>query len=198
MNWRELLLEIELHLREVLPNCPFCRTEANYKISGRFTKTVECRKCHAKWILTKKNQALILVKNPEIVVLDKMFEEKYVKPLLRKTFEINFWRRFGEFVSKSIDAAKKGLRVCPNCHKEIPLTAFACKYCGEKIVDIKDYIVGKMCPFAVVSVGGGETTIAGGFGGGEYTYTWKHMICIQEYCALWDFENDKCGLLTKR
>lgn len=82
-------------------------------------------------------------------------------------------------------AAKKGLRICPRCLKEIKPDAFVCKYCRAILRAVPGYEVGKMCPFAVASLGE------------EGEYTWQHLRCIQEYCALWDFDLDKCSFLIK-
>jgi len=87
-------------------------------------------------------------------------------------------------------ARQKGLTICPKCLKEIRPDAYVCKYCGTKFVVFKGYEIGKMCPFAIISVGKTE------YGVGEYV--WQHQRCIQEYCALWDFESDKCSLATKK
>ena len=86
-------------------------------------------------------------------------------------------------------ALEKGLVLCSNCLKEIKSDAFVCKYCGSIRVSISGYEKGKMCPFTVGQIGKTE------FGHGEYT--WKHMECIREYCALWDFNSDKCSFLTR-
>ena len=88
------------------------------------------------------------------------------------------------------EAAKKGMVLCPNCLKEIRPESLACKYCGFVRVEIPGYKVGKMCPFTVVQVGKTE------HGVGEYV--WKHQECIREYCALWDFNEDKCAFLTNK
>jgi hypothetical protein len=86
-------------------------------------------------------------------------------------------------------AKKKGLAVCPHCLKEIKPNAYVCKYCRAILNVIPGYEAGKMCPFVVASIGKTE------YGQGEYT--WQHMQCIQEYCALWDFNSDKCSFLLR-
>lgn len=86
-------------------------------------------------------------------------------------------------------AKEKGLTICTNCLKEIKPNAFVCKHCGSIRVNIPDYKVGRMCPFTVAQVGKTE------YGRGEYV--WRHMECIQEYCALWDFISDQCSFKTK-
>ena len=88
------------------------------------------------------------------------------------------------------EAAEKGMALCSNCLKEIKPMSFACKHCGAIRVSFPDYKVGKMCPFALASVGKTE------YGYGEYT--WRHMECMQEYCALWDSSKDRCSFLSIR
>ena len=86
-------------------------------------------------------------------------------------------------------AQAKGLSICPKCLKEIQPTAFACKHCKVILSPIEGYELNRMCPFVIASVGKTEL--------GQGQYVWQHMRCIQEYCALWDFDLDKCSFLTK-
>lgn len=87
------------------------------------------------------------------------------------------------------EAHQKGMDVCSNCLKEIKPSAYVCKYCGAVRVNFPGYTTGRMCPFALASVGKTEMGVA--------EYTWKHQECIQEYCALWDFKADRCSFLSR-
>jgi hypothetical protein len=87
------------------------------------------------------------------------------------------------------EAHQKGLVVCSNCLKEIKPTAYACKHCGTIRVVLQNYKVGRMCPFTIMGVGKSSM--------GVTEFTWKHQECIQEYCALWDFQADKCAFLSR-
>lgn len=95
-----------------------------------------------------------------------------------------------QLLSLKEEAERKGMVLCSNCLKEIKPESFVCKYCGAIRVKFPGYEVGKMCPFTVAQVGKTE------FGHGEYV--WQHQKCIQEYCALWDFNKDRCSFLSER
>lgn len=86
-------------------------------------------------------------------------------------------------------AQEKGLVLCSNCLKEIKPDSYVCKYCGKIRVIFKDYKIGGMCPFTQVQIGSTQY--------GQGNYVWQHSECIREYCALWDFRQDKCSFLVK-
>jgi hypothetical protein len=54
----------------------------------------------------------------------------------------------------------------------------------------KDYFKGKMCPFVIASVGG-TTSIAES--STIESYEWKHLVCMKEFCRLWDDEEKECS-----
>jgi hypothetical protein len=83
-------------------------------------------------------------------------------------------------------AQERGLTICSKCLREIKPDAFVCKHCGAIRIQMQGYDVGKMCPFTISQIGSTQ------FGSGEYV--WQLQRCIQEYCALWDFNSDCCSL----
>jgi hypothetical protein len=60
----------------------------------------------------------------------------------------------------------------------------------ESEMKIEGYFKGKMCPFVMASVGG-TTTVAGG--STLESYRWKHLVCMGEFCRLWDKEEKECS-----
>ena len=60
----------------------------------------------------------------------------------------------------------------------------------ESEMNKKGYFKGKMCPFAI-AYSGGTTAIAGS--STLESYEWKHMVCMGEFCRLWDNEAKKCS-----
>ena len=66
----------------------------------------------------------------------------------------------------------------------------------EKEMNDAGYFKEKMCPFTQVKVGGTRAGMLAFTGASMNEYVWTHSTCIEEYCAIWDKENNCCSIKT--
>lgn len=100
---------VKRFMKQHFPNCPICKTETNYLVSGAFKNNVQCEACGAKWWSTDFQKCaglnkLKLAKTANdgrgLLLLDKNHPPEFWRSL--KESDIGGWSRLSEEVNRAI------------------------------------------------------------------------------------------------
>ena len=85
-----------------LPQCPICKAESGYEVSGLLKNYVQCKSCKAQW----QSNDFVNCKELNVLMLWKLSRDGLGKQFRKKEHPIRFWRTmmhvdtFSEFLQR--------------------------------------------------------------------------------------------------
>lgn len=95
--------EVKTLMLDYFPSCPICFQKKGYDVLGADKDYVSCKKCNATWRSEdfKKGETL------SQLTLTQPSSDGSARPLLRKTFSVNFWKNWREELKAEKEAQER-------------------------------------------------------------------------------------------
>ncbi len=119
--------EVVAFFTRLFPECPLCKAEANYEISGITKNYFKCLSCGAKWVTVREG-----LDSLKMMVLWEPARDGRGKAYARVAIPVSFWSEFEPTRFLCPKCSTYLLRTCSHCRKSEVSLDSDCPRCGAE------------------------------------------------------------------